>query len=517
MAVNSTFDANKLTFENAFENFCSNRKNMTLKGESIVVVRPKHMDDLIASFQILAASATPANLQEMDGIKKKLEEATNQVTDLTAQVKLKKKETAELTKAYDECFDKHKKLFEGFNEFQKETKSNIHELKKEIEVHKNSAASHLKALKSGEGKFLPEAAQAIQERLTAAENRVTELSASISEQETALAEAKKEKTQNDQKLAEALRKNNAAMDDLTCLKNLEHLVRANIPLEPRKVIEVPSYVKAYVGTQSMVWLERLDMVSRANMRDRAFHLLSVAKHSENTKIRAFTVILNALFDWIKTKKAAVLVHLEGWLTELENDIKTMSVKALNYYRLKLQAIKDKIDNVKASVKKEQQKAKYTGWFGRVKASIVAIGKMTGIVSMTTKAVKAVSSFINKVTSPFVKARNNWNKRYAVARKQMMIANLPKSNSIITTVKNNMFAKIENDDWARLLAVNYLCSWWRMPDPEYAARGSLKECGFSSWEEFYAYVADAGDLEVPPTEKDNVPGQTLHDTEVLHVG
>lgn len=106
-------------------------------------------------------------------------------------------------------------------------------------------------------------------------------------------------------------------------------------------IDNQSKVMRLVGKKGVEWLVKMDEITRSNVRDRAFHLMTATYDSNNKVISGVHDILKIIFDWVKQAPMSARNKIQKFLDVVEDHIRTAKVKTLDYYRDLLKEVVEK--------------------------------------------------------------------------------------------------------------------------------------------------------------------------------
>jgi hypothetical protein len=104
-----------------------------------------------------------------------------------------------------------------------------------------------------------------------------------------------------------------------------------------KIVLDPS-VKKLLGNKAVSWLEQAIAVPATDVRDKAFHLMLVAKSSSNKRFESLHKLLTQVVTWIKTQSVKARAKLAPWLKMIEDDLRAGKVKTVMFYREQLESI-----------------------------------------------------------------------------------------------------------------------------------------------------------------------------------
>ncbi|AZT88651.1 hypothetical protein QKQ37_gp2 [Aspergillus ellipticus fusarivirus 1] len=106
-------------------------------------------------------------------------------------------------------------------------------------------------------------------------------------------------------------------------------------------------VKTILGRTGLEWLQKVELQSRVDARERAYQLLQATAKGASGPIKDLHQVIRICFDWLKLQSFSVKQAILPWLRTVENDLRSGKVKAARYYRELLERVIKQYKNAKA--------------------------------------------------------------------------------------------------------------------------------------------------------------------------
>lgn len=121
-------------------------------------------------------------------------------------------------------------------------------------------------------------------------------------------------------------------------------------------------VSKLLGERGLKWLKNAQEVISDDYKDRSLKLMSAARTSKNANVKSLGDLLEVVFKWLKAQAYRARAVIADWLTEIESDLRTATVKPITYYRDALQRIADerKLEIESINIKKAEKAASEDG-------------------------------------------------------------------------------------------------------------------------------------------------------------
>lgn len=121
-------------------------------------------------------------------------------------------------------------------------------------------------------------------------------------------------------------------------------------------------VSRLLGERGLKWLKSAQEVISDDYKDRSLKLMSAARTSRNANVKSLGDLLEIVFKWLKAQAYRARAVIADWLSEIESDLRTATVKPITYYRDALQRIAEerKLEIESINIKKAEKAASEDG-------------------------------------------------------------------------------------------------------------------------------------------------------------
>jgi len=97
-------------------------------------------------------------------------------------------------------------------------------------------------------------------------------------------------------------------------------------------------VRGILGKTGAEWLQKVELASRVDARERAYALLQATARGTSGPIKSMNQIIEICFKWLKTASFNMRQSVLPWLKWIENDLRAGTLKSAKLYREALEKI-----------------------------------------------------------------------------------------------------------------------------------------------------------------------------------